>query len=144
MNDLSCFKDVIGNDKTLVIACPECFSDTLCSHPTVFLYTVFGCVLHLDNRTQQESIQHFVAHEGCSKIVIAGHSSCQALTKIQPALIPEMNIIHQCQQLIHQDFFFTRFSRHEVKLIGVLLKSAQEIKTIFCNGFPCNDMMSVN
>lgn len=71
-------KPVIGNQRTLIIACHECELEE--EHvDNVFFYTTLGNMLHRHDYLQQDIIRHHIEEKGCTQIIVCGHLHCGVL-----------------------------------------------------------------
>ena len=74
---------VIGDRRSVVITCLECFFDIEeRGKGNAFRYTALANALHPEDMLQRNALISFVEFKGCSQIIVVGHYDCHALEYI--------------------------------------------------------------
>jgi carbonic anhydrase len=82
MEKILMLKDIIGCDRTIMIACPEC-RVTFSQYEFESTYLCPGGLLRRYDYLQKDSIFYHLNVNHCAQIIVAGHYSCRMVKNIR-------------------------------------------------------------
>lgn len=162
-------KDIIGCDRTIMIACPECkriFSEDEFEST----YLCPGGMLRKFDYLQKDSIFYHVNVNLCDKIIVAGHYGCRILhhslpyrgewkvddlltsktrnfqgQQISDCIATEQNVLEQIRILGEFPFIRSKIQEGMLNISGIIIDDNYAIiKEIYKNGVTYNDLIGSN